>query len=202
MKKRNVLKTIMIVMLLCTTSICIIAVNNKASASDSPGTEDGIYVDPNIRLTKIVLPKFKQVLGEITDPQYKEIIQRITKIIETKRYANSNDIKNILIELGMTTTDVYRGWISGGDYVWGSAAAPKFFPLGSIWWIGRETYLAWGAEGNPDFMIAGNHITYKHHAQVFPNFFGMWSTGITSLDPFRSQCCINGWGSLIFVTPI
>ena len=199
-------------MLLCTTSICIIAVNNKASASDSPGTEDGIYVDPNIRLTKKDLPKFKQALQQIKDPQYKELTQKIIKTIENKGYADSVDIKNILIELGMADTYSFSGRIDGMDNLAGAASGLnplKVRPL-FLWgkgpvhagWLGFELCLQWSATGWPGFNIGGNEVTFKHTGIAYC-FFGVWSQGILSFTtPYKTYCEIHGSSPLIVVTPI
>jgi len=75
--------------------------------------EGDIYVDPNIYLSDTYLPKLKRAFENIEDQQYKESMHKIILTIESKGYVDSNNLKEILIELNMFDTEVYTGMIVG-----------------------------------------------------------------------------------------
>lgn len=175
--------------------------------------EDEIFVQPNIVITKAKLPMLKKTLQKIEDPLYKELTQKIIEKIEAKGIVKSTDIKDILIDLNMLSTDVYFGNLEGNACCNSGAGGFPFIPsiliLRGAWWLGPALFVSWYADtggwasGRIDFTIAGHHIDYQHKglALFLPFVLWLYSTGF---DPQYgvpgSSMSIIGWAMLIFIT--
>jgi len=159
MKKRKIitlLLTITISLTIITNATAINITQKQTTKNNNKQNNKKIpYVDPKIHLTKTQLPKLKRALEKIEEPEYKQITQKIIKIIETKGIVESYDIKNILVELKMLNTEIYSGMITGGA---GYDCTLHSFPLifipcfPPIWgWLGLAVYLRWKCAPNPQF---------------------------------------------------
>jgi len=191
--------------------------NNEALENKNSTNDNEIYVDPNIKLTKNLLPKLKQAYEKIEDPGYKELTKRIIQKIETQEIVKENDLKEILIELNMQNTEIYAGKITGSAK-WASAAISIPFLIlpisqgSTVFWLGPAPFLSWNAAmmGPPytnehiDFTIGiqGKHITEEHSGFALL-FLGIWSSS-TFIDMVQGSlgmsCFIAGWSPFILIT--
>lgn len=94
---------------------------------------DEIYVDPNIYLAKADLVSLYGVINKVNDPEYKQISLEIIKLIETKGFADSEDIKKIIENSDTGVTKVYGpSRIKTTEASDGAASCIFAFPLITI----------------------------------------------------------------------
>jgi hypothetical protein len=124
------------------------------------------------------------------DDEYKIILQEIVNSLQTNSSLDANDIKVILISLGMTGKHVCAGKVSGGagenteyDEVPTAFGIPFIisFLIMSVFWIGPGLYVKWTAKihpgsGNIDISICDTHVTENHKGFALSNV-GSWLHG-------------------------
>lgn len=162
MNKKNKILSISIVFLLLLCGLFTQA-PAKTITTENKKIEKQPYVDPNIHLTKTLLPKLKQTIKNIENQQYKEVLQKIIEKLETKGTVESNDIKKILIELNMLNTEIYSGRITcSAGYDCTLYSFPLFFIpcFPPIWgWLGPAFYSRWKCAPNP--LFDNNYVNLK-----------------------------------------
>lgn len=168
--------------------------------------EKQTYIDPNIHLTKIQLPRLKKAEQQIEVSKYKKVTQEIIKKIEVKGYINSNDIKEILTDLDMAKTDVYSGKIDGSSGYHSTASGiPIMILFNTYCWIGLGIFVKWsvdyiGSGKYLDFIISGQKIETSHDGfALFP--IGGWFFNMRYINNnVVSTIDINAYSPLILIT--
>lgn len=165
-----------------------------------------IYVDKNIFLTKINLQSLKRAVTQIQDQEYKKLTQKIIDELEKKGQINSYNIKNILIELGMYSTDVYFGFINtyieGGMIIFSIPIV--YMPLGAQqwlqFWIGPGVSLFWDINS----VFSGFFKINKQTINVYNKGIALVPIGLWFKigDPQNNimYLSISAFSPLIFIT--
>jgi hypothetical protein len=65
------------------------------------------YVDPDIRLTRIHLPLLKKVVNNYKNESYNSIINEIIYEIDQKGIVDSQDVKEIIDNLNISSVKIY-----------------------------------------------------------------------------------------------
>jgi len=208
MKKITFLTIIVIFFLIASSSILSASYVKKDDLTYQKAKQT-IYVDQNVRLTRKHLERLKQVLKQEIDKKYKDILTKITNFIDIHGEINSEEIKNILIDLGINNTEVFAGKIIGKGCCTciGSGIPFLLDPFGGVWWLGPSFFVCWNAELYYDeddidftFGVLGEHITEPHSGFV-PIFIGFWRS-MAFFDDVGNPGAgfsILGWSPLILI---
>lgn len=169
-----------------TTAITLINQNKIEKITFNKYSEaiENNYVDPNIYLTKSMLPFLEKALEQIDDSEHKSIIKSIIVIIREKEFANSKDIKNILMNLGIQNKKVESGYFKGyaqvGSKGYTVSCRPTLWRLNGEYWIGPGFYVEWFIKltGSSklefiNFDILGTHVTKDNEGFIL-YFIGLW----------------------------
>lgn len=154
--------------------------------------DENNYVDPNIELKKSLIPVLEYTLNNIEDVKFKEFLESIIFAIKTKGVVISEDIKEILLDLDMSSFNVCSGRVKG-EAVCSDASNVRAFGLPFLvgvflgsHWFGPGLFVNWVAkkEGisseNISFDICGRLVNSDHKGLAIL-FVGSWRF----LSPYR-----------------
>jgi len=215
MKKRIVVLMVAFFLIILGNLNCGIGITNSNENEfivEQNKTEniDDVNIDPNIRLTKSMLPRLKLAVEKIDNPIDKKLVDRIIQTLENKGVVYSEDIKNILNEINSDYKNVY--WfsvVSGGSagLSWCSSfpMLPSLFILKGAFWIGPALFLSWNADSWPSnnnfIYVKGNLISEDHRGfALLP--VGAWASTM-GFDPSGKPgtgCTISAFSPLIFIS--
>ncbi len=217
MKTKNKLLSIMLCMLVITTVLPIVDAMSEKVQRNIQTSENNLCVNSKILLKKDILPLLKQSIRFIDNTNIKKLLQEMVRVLTNDVEINSNNLKEILIDLDLKDIGIYTGWIeSQGE---GTAITPRMsikFLLREILFnynlwegigIGPAIMCRWKAKNpsdlniQPKTSINGIERYSKENEGIIIGFYGKITINIEQGKPLvRTSYEFRGIGSLIIIT--
>ncbi|MFH1102071.1 MAG: hypothetical protein V1726_08580 [Methanobacteriota archaeon] len=87
---------LVLIMLVCTTSIPVAATNNYMTMKENNHVNTRLRVDSNIYLTEKHLPLFQKAVVQIANQTVKEFVEKIIQTLQENKVVTSKDIQSII----------------------------------------------------------------------------------------------------------
>ena len=111
-----------ILILLCLTILVMpssLAVDTLIKKQENIKSQNEVYVDSDIHLSKRFIPLVKKGLSELKNQDYKMFLQELIEKLNQKNTVNSQDIMEIIETNNLNISGVYSGSLGSDDLYFG-----------------------------------------------------------------------------------
>lgn len=174
-----------LLMLSCVTALNVV---KSYRAQDSLSTKTNnenrnVSVDSQIHLIKKDLPLLKKSLRYIRDSNYRTVLLKIISVIESKGEADSQDIKNIIMNSDVEITEILTGRMKGEAFGFG-LGLPFFYgkSYGGIVFWATEPPDDYGDDWFGSIIMGEKEYTHGYYTCLAIGYFGYFWTFMKDWD--------------------